>query len=183
MSYRYDKTTNDYVITGFEQGISNDPYEGISNIVNCNLISIPKEASVNFSTVLSSPAVISSGTIVSADAAGDTITITGATGLPNGAAVVFSGGSLPTGISAGVVYWLSFVSAGVYHIYTDFNILSGLVNITGNGTGTFTVYNITGLPKYFVNDIIILTGRLTEMVMFGQLPLRSVELFGDLQAT
>lgn len=62
MGYRYDKTTEDIVITGFEKGISDDPYEGISNIVNCNLISIPKEASVNFATTLSSNPYIAGGT-------------------------------------------------------------------------------------------------------------------------
>ena len=153
MSYQYDKNTKDIVIGGFETGIAENPYDGCADIRNMNLISIPKEASVNFATALDSNAVISSGTVVSADAGADTITITGATGMPNGSAVLFSGGSLPAGITAGVVYWLSFVSAGVYNVNDNFNIIGSPVNITGNGTGTFTVYNLTAQPKYFVTDI------------------------------
>ena len=61
---KQEKGTNDIVISGFEQGIGDDPYTGISDIRNINLISIPKEASVNFSAALNSnPAVTVTGTV------------------------------------------------------------------------------------------------------------------------
>lgn len=139
------------VISGFEQGIADSPYDGISDMRNVNLISIPGEASVNFATQLNTPALVSSGTVVSADAGADTITISGASGFVNGNAVVFAGGSLPTGITAGTVYWL-FGSGSVYGVYSDFNG-NTLVNITADGTGTFTVYGTNAQFKYMITDI------------------------------
>lgn len=151
MSYTIEKNTNDIVIKGWENGIADDPYAGISDIRNINLISIPKEASVNFSTTQSSVSAIGTGSIVSADAGADTITVTGITGFVTLNAVYFTGGALPAGLSANTVYWLVFVSAGVYSVYSDYS-LSTLVNITGTGTGTITVYNM-GQPKYFTTDV------------------------------
>lgn len=159
------KEGDDIVISGFERGIGDSPHPGatpllgqygiggISDMRNLNLISIPGEASVNFATALNSNPIVASGTVVSANAGADTITITGASGLTNGSAVVFAGGSLPAGIVAGTVYWLAFVSTGVYEVHTSFNILGDLLNITSDGSGTFTVYNITAPPKYSITDL------------------------------
>lgn len=148
---QYDKSTGDYVIKGFEAGIADDPYAGISDIRNINLISIPKEGSVNFATALNSPILVSIGTVISANAGADTVTYTGAIGLVTGSAVVFSGGSLPSGISAGTIYWVAFSVVGTFQLYTDYE-QNSLVDIGGTGTGTFTVFGTTNAPKYFTFD-------------------------------
>lgn len=50
MSYRFEKTRvgTDIVIDGWEDGIADSPYEGISDMRNVNIISVPGESSVNF---------------------------------------------------------------------------------------------------------------------------------------
>jgi hypothetical protein len=50
MSYRYDKSTGDIIIDGFENGIANSPYEGIADMRNIDNVTIPGEASVALST-------------------------------------------------------------------------------------------------------------------------------------
>lgn len=151
MSYRIDKRDNSLVIEGFDKGIANSPFEGITDMRNVNTISVPGEASANFSTVTS---VDPSGTgnITSADPATERVTITLSTGsLPPstsaGTAVTFAGGSLPTGLTAGTVYWLFRISSGVYEVYTSFNMTTK-VNITATGTGTWATVDM-GVPKYF----------------------------------
>lgn len=152
MSYSIDGATGDVIISGFEQGIANDPYDGISDMRNVNIISVPKEASVNFSTSQISPTAIT-GTVVSADAGGDTVTVSVNT-LANKMAIVFAGGSLPAGITAGTLYYIDNVGNPdifSFQIFTDYN-RTALVNITSTGTGTFAIVVPTSLPKYFTFD-------------------------------
>ncbi len=151
MSYITEKGTGDIVISGFEQGIADDPYQGIADIRNMNLISIPKEASVNFSTSAISPSVTLglSGTVVSADSGAETVVLAGAGGAPTATqAIVFAGGSLPGGIVAGTVYWW-FSAGGNFtgQLYTDYATTS-VLNITSTGTGTWSTI-VMGQPKYF----------------------------------
>ena len=133
------------LINGFEKGIADDPYKGISDMRNINIISVPGEGSVNFKTEVANPQN-STATIVSANTTDETITITGGN-FDQGQAVVFSGGSLPTGITAGTTYWLTLQSSGVYFVWTDYG-LTTLVNITTTGTGTVASINV-GYMKYF----------------------------------
>lgn len=147
MSYSLDKSTGDIIIKGFENGIADNPYQGISDIRNINLISVPTEASANFSTVTQTDAN-SSGTVVSADSGADTVLLAG--GTPQQLqAIVFSGGSLPAGIVSGTVYWVFPTGGNNFNLYTDYGGTS-LLNITGTGTGTWATINM-GAPKYFTH--------------------------------
>lgn len=138
----------DIIISGFENGIADSPYIGIGDMRNINNSSVPNEAAVAFQTVKSSLASVS-GSVASANAGTDTITFSGLTGvLANYTAVIFTGASLPTGISAATVYYLGSVSGLTAKIYTrgDLNVGS-LINITGTGTGTFASVDM-GSPTY-----------------------------------
>jgi hypothetical protein len=156
MSYRIEPNTNDMVIDGWEKGIADDPYSGIADIRNMNVVSIPKEASVNFSTTLNSLGSFS-GTVASASAGSDTITYTGETGTPvSSMCIVFTGGSLPAGVSAGTqstsadtnIYWIGNIdtSGKTFKLYTDYNLTS-LVDITSSGSGTFATIDMLQ-PRY-----------------------------------
>lgn len=153
ITYQKDGTI---ILNGIEQGIADNPYDGIADIRNVNLISIPKEGNVNFSNTLSSYNNTNTINILSADAGADTITISSGVGNGSGlTAVVMTGGSLPAGLSAATTYWLAYVSSGVYNVYsTATGYVAGggssLVNITSSGTGTLTVINMD-IPK---NDTI-----------------------------
>lgn len=149
MAYNFDSRDRALIINGFESGIAGDPYSGIADMRNVNLISIPGEASVNFATALSSNlAVTTAGTVSSADSSAKTITFTGATGFISGNAISFSVVTVG-GLSINTVYWLGLSSGNTYFVYTDFN-RNNLASISGTGTGTFTVFNM-GQPRYMVN--------------------------------
>lgn len=147
MAYYIDRRDNSIVINGFENGIADSPYEGISDIRNINLISIPQEASVNFSTSKISPPTAITGTIASVNATTDIITFTGGTNLESNMAVVFAG-SLPTGLVAGTVYWIEILSPTTMRVYSNIslNTLIDLTTTTAGGTFTTQTMNI---PKYF----------------------------------
>ncbi len=147
MSYTIEKG-GDIVISGFEKGIADSPYEGIADMRNINIIPIPKEGSVNFSTSAITQQG-SSGNLTSADPALDTVLLTGAT-FDSGAAITFAGGGLPAGIVAGTTYWAVLLSGGTYQLYTDYPRAS-LLDITGTGSGTWATVNMT-TPKYFAYD-------------------------------
>lgn len=189
MAYRFEKTETgtDIVIDGWEKGIGDAPYGqmsqfagftgGLADLRNVNIITSPGEASVNFATALNSLGSFSA-TVASADASADTVTYSSATGTPqSGMAVVFAGGSLPTGITAGTqsasadtnVYWIGNIntSAQTFKVYSD-PTLSSLVNITNTGTGTVASINmtqprhwttVTSAPNSFVYYIVDSVGR------------------------
>jgi hypothetical protein len=110
MAYKQDKSTGDIIVNGFEKGIADSPYEGISDCRNINLISIPKEASVNFATSqISAPAY--TGTMTNSSDANNTITIS--TGIENGQAIQFSVLSDATkGIALNTTYWAVYKIPG-----------------------------------------------------------------------
>ncbi len=151
--YTQDQTTGDIIISGFEKGIGDSPYAGISDMRNLNITSVPGEASVNFSTSSITLGLVS-GSVASADSGTEIITFTGLTGsLANGQALVFTGASLPAGISAATVYWARNVSGVTCKLSTKPD-LSDTLNITGTGTGTVASTNMgKPLHKTYDNDL------------------------------
>ncbi len=167
MSYRIDKNNeNAIVFSGHSQGIAQSPYEGISDMRNLNIVSIPDEASVNFATSQISPPIIANGTVSSADNSTHYLTYTGASGLENNMAIQFNVSGLTLGsVSAATTYWITNLNgagAGTFTLSSTYPVgaSSTLVNVT-NGVGTFTVSYIgknliTGstndVPKFFAYD-------------------------------
>lgn len=140
MSYKIEG--RDIVFGGFEDGISDNPYEGINEMKGLNIISVPGEASVSYGTSLISYSSMT-GSVISADSGTDIVTITTSTGdLQPNMAVVFSGGSLPTGITAGTTYWIAYVSSNQCYLFTNPFLSGSPVNITATGTGTVASINI-----------------------------------------
>ena len=151
MSYSIDGATGDLVIAGFEKGIADSPYDGLVDLKNININSIPGEASLNFSTKMSSVAGIT-GSVVSAS--GNVLTVTNYTTLENNMAIYFTGGSLPPGITANQTYWIGNIGtplANNFTIYSDF-ALSSVVTLSGTGTGSFFTYT-PNAPTYFAYAI------------------------------
>lgn len=147
MSYRIEG--EDIVIDGWENGISNNPYKGINDMRGFNIVSIPGEASLSFAQTNKTFSSCA-GTVTSADAGTDIITATITTGaLPDdfGMAITFTGASLPTGITAGTIYWLLKDTSNTFKIYSNF-AGNNIVDITTTGTGTFSSINI-GEITYF----------------------------------
>ena len=151
MAYHVEKGTGDIVIDGFEKGIGDSPYVGLSDCRNMNLISTLGEAAVAFNTTLSSLASITTGVIASTNAGADTLTYTGTVGTPvAGMAVVFAALGGSSGLSAGTqsasadtnVYWIINVNTGASTFQVSTTPGGSAFNIAGNGTATFTTINM-----------------------------------------
>lgn len=156
MAYRVEKN-GDLVIDGFENGIADSQYKGISDIRNIDITSVPGEAPVGFSTSLNSPLGVVN--VTSANTGTEVVsgTVTSGT-LFNGMAVTFAGGSLPTGIVAGTQYWIGTVTsttgATTFQVFTLPDLAAPhLVNITATGTGTMTAVTM-GKVKYYSTEIL-----------------------------
>ena len=143
---------NAIVFDGFQEGIAEDPYDGISDMRNANIISIPGEASVNFATDMVSDGSFTVN-VLSSDATADTVTFASTPNLKSHQVVYFTAssiGGISTGtLNAGVYYWLEKIDDTTARLYTGpyFDPV-GLVNITTDSTGTFSTVDM-GLPKYF----------------------------------
>lgn len=148
MAISIDPSTGDILMGGFEQGIGDSPYSGLTDMRNVNISSVPSEAAINFATSLASPPAWS-GTVVSAGTpTSATVTYTSATGTPSEImAITFSGSSLPTGITAGKTYFAYPNGTGTFLLYND-PLITSAVNITATGVGTFSTVQM-GTPIHW----------------------------------
>lgn len=137
MAYKIEGT--DILINGFEQGIADTPYEGIADMRNTEIISYPKEASVAFSmsSITLPPAI--TGMSYTAQNSGDTITVASTTGLVPATAIFFVS-TTATGITINKVYYVGNITATTFQLWLMPALQGTPVAITGDGSGTFTVY-------------------------------------------
>ncbi len=149
MAYHFDSYDSSLVIDGFEKGIADSPYAGISNMRNVNINSIPGEASVNFSTISQTLPTTSAGNVLSASTGADTVTVNVTSGgnIQFGNTIVFSGADI-IGITNGTKYWVGSVSVAgsqnTVSVWASPALSGSPVDITGAGTGVGT-YALTGL--------------------------------------
>lgn len=143
MAWRTEKNGDsiDIVIDGFEKGIADDPYEGIADIRNMNITSVPKEAAVQFSmAAVTLPPVLTS-VAFTATAATDLITISSTTGFYTGMAVIINTiAAGATGLSATAgsnVYYVSNITATTFKVSKNLGVI-GVVDITLDGNGTLS---------------------------------------------
>lgn len=146
-----------FLMNGLENGVSNDPYKGIADMRNVNIISIPGEASVGFATSkISAPP--SAGSLSTTSASGDTVTLTGNT-LEVGQAIFFTSlSNAGAGLANNTPYWVKTApGAGVYTLCASFPGSGTVVNITADSiTGSWQTYNVAR-PKYFTKDNVNVT--------------------------
>lgn len=152
MAYRLDPYDSSLVIDGWEQGIADSPHTGISDMRNCNIISVPNEASVNFATQsLTTPSFTS--VVTSLNTGANTFTCSPNASLENGMAVKFSSVGSITGISTNTPYWVGSASGTNFQLYTDWSQTSlAVLGGTSAGSPTFTPY-LMSQPKYFTRSL------------------------------
>lgn len=136
MAFRFDSYDSSLVIDGWEKGISESPYGGISDMRNVNITSIPGEASVNFATS-SVTLTGGSGNVTSTNAGADTITVTANFTPSNGMAITFAGLD-GVGLATGTVYWIKSISSLTFQVANN-PFLSSNIDISGTGSGTYSV--------------------------------------------
>lgn len=90
-------------------------------------------------------------TVSSINTTTNQLTVT-AHGLSNGDAVAFkSTGAYPAPLAANTRYYASVIDANTITLYID-AALSSLVDLTNNGSGTFTLHNASGRIVCFANE-------------------------------
>lgn len=125
------------VIDTFQAGISDAPENGIANMQNINNDSQPGIALCNYALKnITQPPI--SGTITAVDQVLYTVTLSQP--ILYGSTIVF-GGSLPTGLSAGTIYYTT-----------------GNVNIPTATSGTVTSLALTLSPTGFSSQIVLSSG-------------------------
>lgn len=166
MAYRIDPATGDIIIDGWESGISDSPYgtnlqtqvgniqqTGLADMRNVNVISIPGEASVLNQTVQASQTPVS-GVAYTAVAATDIFTYTGTT-VKAGTAIVITVSTGTGGITSGNTYWVRDVSGNTFKVGSGVDAagtVTAAINVTSDGTGTFTTVNMSSLVQIVNND-------------------------------
>lgn len=160
MAYRIERNKetgkNEIVIDGWENGIADSPHEGIANLQNANIVSIPGEALVNFATQAMTVPITVSAAAFTATAATDIFTWTATGTLYTGTAIQLNTTSAG-GTSTGVVYYVGNVSGNTFKIYSTIAGVNGAVtgttpvNVSSDGAGTFSTYTL-GNPTHSAID-------------------------------
>ena len=149
----------EYVIDGWENGISDNPERGSANIKNINIDSIPGVAMCNHKLMPQIQTSMSDTFTV--NAANHTITlVTATTPILYGAPVVISGASLPAELHAGYTYYfLSSSGVGVSdttgYLTDTFNPITGYgspVQITA-GSGAIGSFDMTKPTAYTTDTL------------------------------
>lgn len=134
------------VISGFEQGIADSPYNGIADMRNVNVTSSPAQASVQFATTaITLPPTGYTSIAWSSNAATDVFTTASTAGFYNGMGltiVTVSGGGSGT---AGTTYYVSDITSTTFKLNVNLG-LNTYLDVTTNQTGTFTVQTF-GTPS------------------------------------
>ena len=150
MAYQVDQTSGDIVIGGFQNGIGDSPYSGLTNVQNVNITSIPGEASVSFGVSSKMQAPSYSGILATATGDGFAITLTGLTTnsfLETGQAVSFSDGGI-TGLGTGTIAYIasatkqSGTSETINFTLSYGSTSSGTYAIGTSGTSALTTINL-----------------------------------------
>ncbi len=139
------------VIDGFELGIADSPYVGISDLHGVNADMIPKSVVTNYNLVISSPQSTSQN--FAANSGNNTISWS--TPLTQGQyiAVSFSnsGGTLPSPLTAATLYYLSVGIGGTLGSIYDKTLAPITLTTNGSGTNTFSSTDMVQ-PKDWVYE-------------------------------
>lgn len=144
MSYRIEKNyitgKPELVMAGFEKGIADSPYTGIADMRNMNIITSPGQASVEFQMSAMTVPPVYTGVSFTVAASDDTFTTASTAGFYNGMAIFLATLSGGTGLNTGVVYYVGSITSTTFKVYTDYTVSFSPVNITVDGSGTFTTF-------------------------------------------
>jgi hypothetical protein len=133
MAYKFEKSTGDIVIDGFEQGIAVSPHKGIANIQNANISTESGEVMLSFSRAQQSQANITGGTL---STTGNTLDFTSSATLHPGNWIQVTASSVSS-ISTGFYYVSYANNVGVVRLSTYYDPKQAN-ELTHGTTGTLT---------------------------------------------
>lgn len=163
MANHFDNYDRALVIDGFSAGIADDPYSGISDMRNMEIISVPGEASVAMSTqTMIDQTSIQNTVIIPTDVLAYTWEYTGAPLLLGTAITLATTGALPTGYSTFTAYYvidITLVSGSTYNIHLSTSAGGTVLPYIdfGSGTQTFTTIDV-GTPKFYTSILLTPSG-------------------------
>jgi len=128
---------NNIVFDGWERGIADAPYQGITDIRNVDITSTTGEIAVAFANASVTLPPVFNAVAYTATASTDRIALASVTGLYEGCAVVLASNTA-TGLTDSIVYFVRNISALTFQVSLYPN--SAIVDITADGTGTLTTY-------------------------------------------
>lgn len=137
MAHRFEKETKALIIDGFQDGISDSPYEGFTDMRNADIISEKGEISVAFSSGAVTLPPIFDAVAYTSTASTDRLSTASVTGIYDRCAI-FLTSNTSTGLSDATVYYVRNISGTTFQLSRYPN--SAVVNFTTDGTGTFTTY-------------------------------------------
>lgn len=142
MAWRTEKNGDkvDIIIDGWERGIADDPYEGIADLRNINLLSVPKEAAVAFANQAVTLPPVYNAVAFTVAASNETFTVTTTAGFYEGMAIIINTLSGGTGLSqtpGSNVFYVKTITATTFLVSKALNTSSTL-NITLDGSGTLS---------------------------------------------
>ena len=156
MAYTVDQGTGDIIIGGFEKGIGDDPYTGLTDMQNVNISSVNSEVGAGFGTTSKFSAPQFSAITMTAFGDGANIYAPTAqlSGIEVGQAVYFTSSSI-TGVTTTDVFW-------VYNKGTNgTNTLIGIGNNYANTSGVL-VGNTGTAVMYTFNPVFNIRGGINK---------------------
>lgn len=150
--------SGDIVISGFEQGIGDSPYAGLTDLKSVDIGSTPGEVSTTFSTQSVTQTKSYTNQTITADGAGNLqITVSGSQGdfLENGQAIYVSASTI-SGFTQATYYYIiasSNQGSGVEKFSVTSLAYGTTATLTVGNTGTATYSTVdVARPKFFVTS-------------------------------
>jgi hypothetical protein len=157
MSYRVEESTGDIIISGFDKGIGESPYAGLTDAKSVNIGSVPGEASVNFATQLVTSAATYATLTATAFGDGQTVTVTGLNNnsfVEQNQAISVTSSSI-SGLTTGTLYYVQLaVKDTPTQERMKFTLAYGSSAVATIGTtGTAAIATIdVARPKFHANS-------------------------------
>jgi hypothetical protein len=147
MSYRTEKSTDDLIIEGFENGISPSPHKGLANLQNVNISTETGEAMCSFNRIKQTQTG-TTGTLTQVNT--NTVSISGITLLVGQVITIVNAGT--TGLSGNYYYLSTGKLYAGNNVPSDPATATIVTGITA-GSATFTIAYPMGTPFQSATEI------------------------------
>ncbi len=145
MSYQYEKSTGEIVISGFDQGIAYSPHKGIGNLQSVNLSTENGEVMCSFSRFQQTQTKsTNTGTLTPSGATDLISSLDGAT-ISAGIWITITASTI-TSVTNGNVYYVKQKSNGLIQISNYFN--STVITHGTTGTASFKIWPLLGVGSF-----------------------------------
>jgi len=153
MAYRWeqDKYSNKpiLIIDGFERGVADSPYEGISNMRNVNIHYLKGSAYVNYKRQRINTA--GGNTTFTASTSPSQLNYTGLTLNVGDAVTLTTTGTLPNPLATSTTYFVQARTSSTFQLASTLGGSAIVITTTGTGTHTLTLTTM-GNPMYFTQS-------------------------------